>query len=68
MEYKTLSANSLISAEQLNELTQDGWLLVCIVPTFNAEEYNYYFYFCRRSTAELETLIDKALALEATPE
>ncbi len=42
MEYKVLSANSLISEEQLNELAQDGWLLICVVPV----EYKYYFYFC----------------------
>ena len=43
MEYKILEAKSLISEEQLNDIAQDGWLLVCIVPV----EYTYYFYFRR---------------------
>jgi hypothetical protein len=43
VEYKVLSANSLIPAEQLNDLAKDGWELVEIVPT----ESTFYYYFKR---------------------
>ncbi len=67
MEYKTLSANSLINAEQLNELAEEGWLLVCIVPV----DYQFHFYLCR---PKQESWADEAYAtlrrhaLEQTPD
>ncbi len=42
-EYQVLTANSLINADQLNDLAKDGWRLIEIVVV----EYTYYFYFER---------------------
>ena len=41
MKYKILQADSLINEEQLEELSEEGWALVSIVP-FDSK---YYFYF-----------------------
>jgi len=41
VEYRILSANRLIPAEQLNDLAKDGWRLVEIVPV----EFTFYYYF-----------------------
>lgn len=44
MEYKVLQANSLITAEQLDELYNlGGWRLVTIIPS----GILFYFYFER---------------------
>lgn len=42
MEYKVLQADSLVSAEQLNDMALDGWRLVQIVKDSGL----FYFYLC----------------------
>ena len=40
-EYQVLEAQSLVTAEQLNDLAKQGWRLIEIVLV----DYRYYFYF-----------------------
>lgn len=43
-EYNVLEADGLVSKEQLNELSKEGWRLVTIVP-----EGNKYYLYLERS-------------------
>jgi hypothetical protein len=43
IEYKVLSATSLISQKQCNELGLDGWVLTTIIKDLG----QFYFYFFR---------------------
>ena len=45
-DYKVLQAGTLISAEQLNQLSAEGWRLITIVPV----GILFYFYFERQVT------------------
>lgn len=47
MEYKTLTAPTLISVAQLEELAQEGWRLIQIINWNNA----FYFYFSREKAS-----------------
>jgi len=44
-EYKLLKAQSLMSAEQLDELGKAGWELTTIIP---ADDDAFYFFYFKR--------------------
>ncbi len=46
-EHKTLTANSLVSQEQLDEMAADGWLLLQIVDALSETGSRWAFYFRR---------------------
>ena len=47
MEHKTLMADELISSEQLDRLSQEGWGMIAVIETTVQNMRKYAFYFRR---------------------